>query len=315
MSAIAVVGSLNMDLVVRAPRQPILGETVMGYSFGTTGGGKGSNQALACARLGAESFMVGCVGDDDFGQRLRSTLVENKVDCKCLDVRKEVMTGVASITVTDRGDNAIVVVPGANDFVGAPLLERAAPVFRKADIALFQLEIPIPAVLMGLRAAKLAGCRTMLTPAPAKALPTELWSLIDGLILNETELAFYGDFSSSHGDKVMESVHSLLKKGVERVILTKGSKGGTVITKHDSFSYAPFAVNAVDSTGASDAFAAAWAVGLSEGMTPEETARFASAAGALACTRYGAHSSMPRRHEVEELLESGERSSAREEED
>ncbi|MDR1048431.1 MAG: PfkB family carbohydrate kinase, partial [Synergistaceae bacterium] len=150
MSVIAVAGSLNMDLVIRAPRLPLLGETLIGSSFGTTGGGKGSNQALACARLGAESHMIGCVGKDDFGIRLRYTLMEGKVNCDHLEPTEAASTGVAAITVTNQGDNTIVVTPGANAFLDAEMIGRAADVFKKADAALFQLEIPLSVVEAGL---------------------------------------------------------------------------------------------------------------------------------------------------------------------
>ena len=306
MSVIAIVGSLNMDLVIRAPRQPLLGETLMGHSFGTTGGGKGSNQALACARLGAESHMVGCVGDDDFGARLRTTLVDGKVNCDYLDVSKESRTGVAFITVTDEGDNTIVLASGANALVDANTIERASDVFKKADSVMFQLEIPIPAVEAGLTMARKSGCRTALTPAPASALPESIWQMIDYVVLNETELAFYASNSKLSGDDSVKAAARLLNLGTKGIVVTCGAKGGIVVTKEKTFSYAPFKVEAVDSTGAGDSFCAAMITGLSEGMLIEQAVQFASAAGALACTRFGAHPSLPWRHEVEALLERDE---------
>jgi len=306
VSVIAIVGSLNMDLVIRAPRQPLLGETLMGHSFGTTGGGKGSNQALACARLGAESHMVGCVGDDDFGARLRTTLVDGKVNCDYLDVSKESRTGVAFITVTDEGDNTIVLASGANALVDANTIERASDVFKKADSVMFQLEIPIPAVEAGLTMARKSGCRTALTPAPASALPESIWQMIDYVVLNETELAFYASNSKLSGDDSVKAAARLLNLGTKGIVVTCGAKGGIVVTKEKTFSYAPFKVEAVDSTGAGDSFCAAMITGLSEGMLIEQAVQFASAAGALACTRFGAHPSLPWRHEVEALLERNE---------
>ena len=309
MPVIAIVGSLNMDLVICAPRQPLLGETLMGHSFGTTGGGKGSNQALACARLGAESHMVGCVGDDDFGARLRSTLIDGKVDCDRLEVSKESRTGVAFITVTDDGDNTIVLASGANSLVDAKTIERASDIFKIADAVMFQLEIPLPAVEAGLALARKTGCRTVLTPAPARELPDSTWPMVDYLVLNETELAFYAngakDKESSKDDSIVAATR-LLNLGTKIVVVTCGAKGGVVVTKEKAFSYAPFKVEAVDSTGAGDSFCAAMIVGLSEGMPIEQAVRFASAAGALACTRFGAHPSLPWRHEVEALLEQGD---------
>ncbi|MCL2010027.1 MAG: ribokinase [Synergistaceae bacterium] len=309
MSVIAIVGSLNMDLVIRAPRQPLLGETLMGHSFGTTGGGKGSNQALACARLGAESYMVGCVGNDDFGARLRATLLEGKVDCSRLEVSKESRTGVAFITVTDDGDNTIVLASGANALVDEKTIENALDIFKKADSVMFQLEIPLPAVEAGLATARKSGCRTALTPAPVRPLPDTIWPMVDYLVLNETELAYYSASGDRTGgeDYTVEAAERLLKLGAKCIVATCGAKGGVVVTKEKVFSYPPFKVEAMDSTGAGDSFCAATIVGLSEGMSLEQAVCFASAAGALACTRFGAHPSIPWRHEVEALLErSGE---------
>jgi ribokinase len=307
MSVIAVVGSLNMDLVIRAPRQPLLGETIMGRSFGTTGGGKGSNQALACARLGAESHMIGCVGNDDFGVRLRETLSEGKVNCEHLEISENTSTGVAVITVTDAGDNSIVLASGANATLDAQSIGRATEVFKKADAVLFQLEIPIPAVEAGLALGRKTGCKTVLTPAPASDLPSSLWPMIDYLVLNETELAFYASKNNLQGGyNVAEAAELLLKAGTKVVVVTRGADGGTVVTKDKTFSYEPFKVDAVDSTGAGDSFCAAMIVALSEGTSLGQAVRFASAAGALACTRFGAHPSLPWRHEVEALLERGD---------
>jgi ribokinase len=223
-----------------------------------------------------------------------------------LEVSESVGTGVAIITVADGGDNTIVVAPGANATLDVQSIERAAGVFKKADAVLFQLEIPIPAVEMGLALAHKTGCKTVLTPAPARDLPSEIWPMIDYLVLNETELAFYASKNALKGrDDVIAAGGVLLKAGTKGVVATHGADGGLVITKEKTFSYAPFKVAAVDSTGAGDSFCAAMIVGLSEGMGLEQAVRFASAAGALACTRFGAHPSLPWRHEVEALLERG----------
>jgi ribokinase len=301
----------------------------MGSSFGTTGGGKGANQALACARLGAESHIIGGVGDDDFGVRLRSFLTEGKVNCKHLEVFGAMMTGVAVITVFGQGDNTIVLAPGANACLDAGIVERAAYVFKRADAALFQLEIPLEAVEAGLVLARAAGCRTVLTPAPARELPSTIWPLVDYLVLNETELAFYAARSAGDAggapktlkaskapnvnsdsdvinmDAIRENARRLLAAGTKGVVVTHGARGGVAVTERTDFCYPPFSVEAVDSTGAGDAFCAALIVGLSDGMPFEQAVRFASAAGALACTRFGAHPSLPWRHEVEALLERG----------
>jgi ribokinase len=254
--------------------------------------------------------MIGCVGDDDFGVRLRNTLAEGKVDCSHLEVSREAGTGVAVITVTDAGENTIVLAMGANALVDEKTIERASDVFKKADAALFQLEIPVVAVAAGLAFARKTGCKTVLTPAPATDLPRSIWPMVDYLVLNETELVFYasktegmGGGGNNKGNDAADAAKRLVKAGAKGVIVTRGALGGVVVTKDKTFTYAPFKVDAVDSTGAGDAFCAGMIMGLSEGMPFEQAARFASASGALACTRFGAHPSLPWRHEVEALLE------------
>ncbi|RRD65470.1 ribokinase [Fretibacterium sp. OH1220_COT-178] len=307
MAAIAVVGSLNMDLVIRAPRQPRLGETLLGGSFGMTGGGKGANQAVACARLRAESHMIGCVGDDHFGARLRTTLTESRIGCDCLETRSEAGTGVAVVTVADGGASTIVLSQGANALLDEAVLERAKELFKKVDAVLFQLESPPEAVAFGLKMARRTGCRTFLSADPLFPLPPEAWHMIDCLVLNQTALDFYSPGQSS-GDavperKIADLAQQLIARGVKTVVVTRSARGGMVFSRGKSFDFLPFKVQALDSTGARDAFCAALSVGISEGMPIERAVRFAAAAGALACTRFGAQPSMPWRHEVEAMLE------------
>lgn len=311
MAAIAVVGSLNMDLVIRAPRQPHLGETLLGGAFGMTGGGKGANQALACARLRADSYMIGCVGSDDFGKKLRMTLTESRVGCDHLEIRSEAGTGVAVVTVLDGGANTIVLSQGANAFLDEAVLDRAKDVFKRVDSALFQLEIPPETVAYGLKLARRMGCRTFLSAEPPFPLPSEAWHMIDCLVLNQTALDFYSP-GRSKGDPLPESriaelAQQLVARGVRTVVVTRSAQGGLVFSRGGkSFAFKPFTVQAVDSTGARDAFCAALSVGMAEGMPLERAVRFAAAAGALACTRFGAQPSMPWRHEVEAMLEAEE---------
>lgn len=308
VAAIAVVGSLNMDLVIRAPRQPHLGETLLGGAFGMTGGGKGANQALACARLSAGVHMIGCVGSDDFGKKLRATLTENRVDCDHLEERSEAGTGVAVVTVLDGGANAIVLSQGANAFLDEAALDRAKDVFKKVDSALFQLEIPPETVAYGLKLARRMGCRTFLSAEPPFPLPSEVWHMVDCLILNQTALDFYGPRHANgeaiSEDRITDLAQQLVARGVKTVVVTRSARGGLVFSRGGkSFAFNSFCVQAVDSTGARDAFCAALSVGMAEGMPLERAVRFAAAAGALACTRFGAQSSMPWRHEVEAMLE------------
>ena len=305
MAAIVVVGSLNMDLVIRAPRHPNKGETLLGSTFGMTGGGKGSNQALAAARLGADSYMVGCVGKDDFGTRLRGVLTDNGVNCNYLESSAEAVTGVAVISVTDDGESSIIISRGANALLDEAALERARDIFASAEAVMFQMEIPSETVYAGLRLARREGCRTFLSAEPPYSLPSEAWNCIDCMVLNERALNFYvsGSTDVPSRDMVSGMAHQIQRRGVRDVVVTQSARGGLIFTGGRYFSYKPFKVHVVDNTGARDAFCAGLCVGLAEGMIMEKAARFASAAGALACTRIGAHPSLPWRREVEELME------------
>ncbi|MBQ7219809.1 MAG: ribokinase [Synergistaceae bacterium] len=301
MSTIAVVGSLNIDLIMRAPRCPGKSETVVGGPFGMAGGGKGSNQALAVSRLNAKSYMIGCVGNDDFGRRLRAVLTDNHVDCTHLHTRKEAATGTALITVTDDGESAIVIAQGANSLLTELDILEAKQVFTSSDAALFQMESPEPTVTAGLKLARQYGCRTYLSAEPPFSLPNEVWINIDCLILNERALGFYAG-TSSHGS-VNEMAKDILNRGVHDLVVTRSARGGMVFSRTgDNFAFDAFNIRAVDNTGARDAFCAGLCVALSEGMPMRRAARFGAACGALACTKIGAHPSLPWRHQVGALL-------------
>lgn len=301
MSAIAVVGSLNIDLVIRASHCPKAGETVVGNSFGMAGGGKGSNQALAAARLNAKSYMIGCVGNDDFGRRLRSVLNENGVDCTHLETRQDAATGTAVITVNDEGESSIVISQGANSLLDSQAIIGAKNIFEASDCALFQMESPARTVVSGLKLARQSGCKTFLSAEPPFSLPNEVWTSIDYLILNERALSFYAGTSDSHS--VIEMAREIQRRGVRCLVVTQSAKGGMIFTNDgEYFSFDAFRINAVDHTGARDAFCAGLCVSLSEGRPLKSAAKFAAACGALACTKIGAHPSLPWRHQVSALL-------------
>ncbi|MBQ3693218.1 MAG: ribokinase, partial [Synergistaceae bacterium] len=296
MSSVAVVGSLNIDLVIRAPHCPRQGETVVGNSFGMAGGGKGSNQALAAARLNAKSYMIGCVGNDDFGRRLRNVLNDNGVDCSHLETRREAATGTAVITVTDEGESSIVITQGANSLLDSSAIISAKNIFEVSDCALFQMESPAGTVVSGLKLAKQTGCKTFLSAEPPFSLPNEVWKSIDYLILNEKALSFYAGTSDSHS--ITEMALEVQRRGVRVLVVTQSSKGGMIFTiDGEHFSFDSFNIRAVDNTGARDALCAGLCVGLSEGMPIKAAARFGYACGALACTKIGAHPSLPWRHQ------------------
>ena len=302
MSAVTIVGSLNIDLVIKAPHCPKKNETVIGESFGMAGGGKGSNQALAVARLNAKSYMIGCVGNDDFGRKLKSVLVENNVDCSHLQTLKEAATGVAVITVTDEGENSIVITQGANSLLDEQAILNAKNVFTSSDSALFQMESPPETVIAGLKLARQTGCRTFLSAEPPFSLPDEAWKNIDYFILNEKALNFYAG-KKNHKQSIEDMAEEILSKGVKNLVITQSAKGGMIFMNDgENFSFDAFNIRSVDSTGARDAFCAGLCVGLGEGMPIERAARFGSACGALSCTKIGAHPSMPWRHQVGALL-------------
>lgn len=301
MSTVAVVGSLNIDLIMRAPRCPGKSETVIGGSFGIAGGGKGSNQALAVSRLNAKSYMIGCVGADDFGKRLRNVLTENNVDCSHLHTLKQASTGTALITVTDDGESSIVISQGANAFLSEGDILEAKQAFTSSDAALFQMESPAETVTAGLKMARRYGCKTFLSAEPPFSLPAEAWQDIECMILNERALSFYAD-TTSRGS-ITEMARDILKRGVRELVVTRSARGGLVFTQDgDNFAFDAFNIRAVDNTGARDAFCAGLCVGLSEGMPMRRAARFGAACGALACTKIGAHPSLPWRHQVGALL-------------
>ena len=301
MSTVAVVGSLNIDLIMRAPHCPVKSETVIGGPFGMAGGGKGSNQALAVSRLNAKSYMIGCVGEDDFGKRLRSVLTQNNVDCTHLYTKKEAATGTALITVTDDGESSIVISQGANAFLNEGDIMEAKHIFDSCDAALFQMESPAETVTAGLKMARRYGCKTFLSAEPPYSLPPGAWTDIECMILNERALGFYADTASRGSINAM--ARDILNKGVQTLVVTRSSRGGIVFSKNgDNFSFDAFNIRAVDNTGARDAFCAGLCVGLSEGMPMRRAAKFGAACGALACTKIGAHPSLPWRHQVGALL-------------
>ncbi len=281
---IAVFGSLNMDFVVRVERLPAAGETVSGSGFLTLPGGKGANQAYAAAKLGARVRMIGAVGADTLGERLKHNLISVGVDVSLVRNSTE-PSGVALISVDAQGQNTIVVSPGANGTVPAP----EAGTFNGVRIALFQLETPLAGVEGALRLARSEGALTMLDPAPAQPLTSELLSLVDILTPNESEAA------SLPGD---------VARAANTVILKLGAQGCAVYRDGVRTNYPGFAVDAVDTTAAGDTFNAALAYALAEDQPFERAIRFANAAAALSVTRRGAQASAPSRAEVEAFLQS-----------
>lgn len=288
MFDVAVVGSVNLDLVATTHRLPGPGETVAGTGYAEHAGGKGLNQAVAAARSGASVALIAAVGDDDAGRRLRAVAEAEGIDVSMIDIVPG-PTGRALITVDDRAENSIVVVPGANAFVRAD-----AP--GDARIVVAQLEIPIDTVIAAFRSARGHGGRTILNPAPAQRLPDELLAVCDVIIPNEHELARIG------------GPDTLFGRGVSAVVTTMGAAGVSVAEMVDgvvdAWEQAAFDVTPIDTTGAGDAFCGALAARLAAGAGLREAVRYAAAAGALATTTAGAVRSLPRSLDIEQLLDS-----------
>lgn len=307
MTAIVVVGSLNMDFVVGVERLPAPGETVLGRDFQMIPGGKGANQACAAARLAAGSLqirMAGRVGYDTFGDHLKAGLSAAGVDVAAVHAARSHPTGVALISVDAAGQNSIVVAPGANHALIASDAEALRPVFVGARLALFQLESPLDTVAAALKIARREGARTMLDPAPAQPLPAELLANVDILTPNEIEASLLLDLPPG---RVMPSdapalARSLKERGPAAVVLKLGDRGCFYSDARIEIHCAAFSVAARDATAAGDVFNAALAVALTEDRPIAEALRFANAAAAISVTRSGAQASIPARSEVNEFL-------------
>jgi ribokinase len=297
MAKILVVGSINMDLVVRVPQIPKPGETVIGGDFETFPGGKGANQAVAASRMGGEVTMVGRVGNDDFGNSLIQGLIEDRVRTTYVIKDSEASTGIAMIAVDPSGQNIIMVASGANAKVSAEDVNNARELMREADLLLVQLECPLETVSRAIDLAKAYEVDVVLNPAPAQPLSEGLLSKVDYLTPNETELALL-----SGEPDVERSIEILRGWGVRNLIITLGANGARVVNEGLDQYFPSFEITAIDATAAGDAFNGALAVGLAEGKPLSEAVRYGTAAGALAATRRGAQPSLPQREDVEKLI-------------
>ena len=307
---ILVVGSLNMDQVVRVTRVPALGETLLGAgSLKLIPGGKGANQAVAIARLGTAVAMAGRVGNDPFGERLLSALQADRVDTGLIAIDQEEASGVAFIFLDPDGDNAIVVAPGANMRVGLDHAQTSNILasITQAQALVMQLEIPLETVVSLTAAAHNRGVPVVLNLAPAQPLPKEVLRQLDVLIVNEAEASLLSgqQVGSLEDARIVASV--LLEQGIAKVVITLGSQGAILATAAETvgarviYQSAP-KVPVVDTTAAGDCFVGALTVALTEGQTPEDALRFAVYASALKVTKFGAQSGLPTRAEVEAFL-------------
>jgi ribokinase len=303
MARITVVGSLNMDLVVRTPRIPKPGETIIGTDFHLIPGGKGANQAVSVGKLQAEVWMIGRVGRDQFGQALLDNLCRAGVNHDCVIQDEEAATGIALITVEASGQNNIVLASGANMRVTAADMEAAESVIAGSSMLLTQLETPVPAVQRAVELAKKHGVITVLNPAPAQPLPESLLCWVDYLVPNETETSLLTGLPVETAQQFAAAAQRLRQMGVGTVILTLGSRGAYLSTAGGDELFPSFPVQAVDTTAAGDAFMGGFAVALAEGAPLALAVRRGNASGALSATRLGAQPSMPTRAEWEQFCQ------------
>lgn len=298
MKNILVVGSLNLDLVCQVNYHPKTGETIFGRDLKQYPGGKGANQAFAAASLGGQVKMLGAVGKDDSGKMLSENLRSVGVDVRDLKVSEGVATGTALISVNKEGNNAIIVIPGANSTADTDYLREHVNSFEASDIVLLQMEIPMEAITYTVEEAHKRGKTVIVNPAPAQRISDEILGMIDFLTPNESELELLSGKTCTTDDEVIEAAEALLSKGVKNLIVTLGEKGALFMDGKEKRFVKGHKVQAVDTTAAGDCFNGAFATALSEGKNIEEAIDFANKAASLSVTRVGAQSSMPRREEL-----------------
>ncbi len=294
---IVVVGSLNMDVVCHVARAPEAGETVLGDDAGFVAGGKGANQAVAAARLGGRVRMVGRVGADSFGERMRDGLQREGIDVTQVGT-EEVSSGVALILVEAGGQNRITVAPGANARLTPAHVASAASQWPRNGLLLLQLETPLDTVAAAIEHAREAGLKVILNPAPAQQLPPTWWSRIDVLVPNETEAALLTGMPLNGEAGARVAARELRRRGVRCVLVTLGEHGVLLVDEAGERMIAAPRVDALDTTAAGDTFTGALAVALGEGLKLDDAARFAVRAAALSVTRMGAQTSIPYRTEL-----------------
>ena len=296
---ILVVGSLNMDMDITVDDFPRAGQTIIGKKIVNVTGGKGANQALACGKLGGDTYMLGCVGNDDFGKIQIDTL-SKYVNVDNLAIREGEHTGTAVIYINKNGENSIVVIPCANSTCDIDYLKENDELFKDASYVIFQLEIPLESVFYGIRRAKELGKTVILNPAPAidkEKFPSDIWSKIDYITPNETETAKLTGISTDVS--VEQAGEKLIDMGVKNALITLGGKGALLIKGDKTKIYSnAFETNVVDTTAAGDCFNGAFVVGLSEGMNEESAMKLANKASSIAVSRHGAQNSIPTREEI-----------------
>jgi len=299
---IVVVGSLHMDLTIKARTIPRLGETVLGDEFKMSPGGKGANQAAAAAKLGANVTLIGRVGSEAFGTDLVRNARQNRINTKFIVQDKETQTGLALIIVDQKGNNIIAVFPGADLRCSKEDINRAYSVIKSADILLAQLETSFPVVQHAIQKAFQNGVKVILNPSPAHILPKDVLRKVYILTPNESEAEILGGTSITDLSSARRAITEILKKGAQNIVLTLGKEGALVGTKGKIVHLKSPRVNPVDTTGAGDAFCGALAVAISSGESLEKAVVYANCAGALATTKMGAQEALPTHEELERFM-------------
>ncbi len=299
---ILILGSSNVDLVFNIPRFHYPGETILAESQGTFFGGKGANQAISSKRLGGNVSFITKVGNDLYGKSYRQHLIRNGLDQKLILEDRKAPTGMAVIELTPKGENRIVVFPGANDSLSAKDLKRLQACWRGVEVFATQLEIPLPTVERGLRLAKEEGALTLLNPSPPTQLSSHLLSFVDFIVPNEIEAQSLTGIKWRGDRNIRKMAETLLKMGAKNVVITLGPKGFYFKNRSDEIRMNAYPVNVIDTTAAGDAFLGALATGLAEKKPIQEALRFANAAGALTTTKLGAQPSLPLKKDLEAFL-------------
>jgi ribokinase len=301
-ATIAVVGSSNMDLVVKSKRIPVTGETILGGDFIMVPGGKGANQAVAAAKLGAEVFFIAKLGDDIFGLQSLNNFKKEGVNTKYVLQTQEAPSGVALIMVDDEGNNLIVVAPGANHKLSPEDVKEAESDIASSGALVAQLEVPIETIEFAAGLANKSDVPFILDPAPAQELSPELLGMVDVLTPNETEAQILTGIEVKDQSSAEAAAKKLLEFGIKTVILTMGASGYLLADKEGAEFVGARKVTAADSTAAGDAFTGSLAVGLAKGQTPAEAAMFANNVAAVSVTRMGAQPSMPTVEEIDRFI-------------
>jgi len=298
MSTVFVIGSSNTDMVIQSAHHPKPGETILGNNFIINPGGKGANQAVAAARLGGQVTFVAKVGDDLFGHQAIQHFQNEGINTDFVTLEANQPSGVALITVDAKGENTIVVAPGANLFLLKKEIETVANAFQVGDFALFQLEIPIETVQYGIKTASAKGVKCVLNPAPAQVLPDELLHGLFAITPNETEAQILTGIEVKDLASAEKAASILLAKGVQHVVITLGAEGALYCTQNQSFHVKAPSVHAVDTTAAGDCFNGALVLGLMEGNDWNSAIEFACTAASKSVQKLGAQASMPHKSDL-----------------